>query len=189
MKITTPKLPRTRVNGNGIHGNGAKNGHAAAAQNSELADLRGQMAAIRKSQAVIEFDLDGTILTANDNFLSVSATRSTRSKAAITACSSNRTYRHSAAYRQFWVGLNRRRIRQLGRVQTNWERGSEVWIQASYNPIFDPQWASVCKVVKFATDITARKAQERRLSRPDRRHQQVAGGDRIQSRRHDHHRQ
>ena len=66
--------------------------------------------------------------------------------------------------------------------------GREVWIQASYNPILDPN-GKPFKVVKFATDITAQKDPEHGRCRKDRRDRQSPGGDRVQHGRHDHHRQ
>ena len=73
MKLNTPTLPRAKTNGarplNGRHDTNARGG-GAAQRDLELMELRGQLAAINKAQAVIEFDLTGTVLHANDNFLS-----------------------------------------------------------------------------------------------------------------------
>ena len=145
------------------------------------------MSAIGRAQAVIEFKMDGTIVTANENFLAPWATRWPRSRASITACSSSRpsaTARTIASSGPASAAANSR-PREYKRIGKG---GKEVWIQASYNPILDEN-GKPFKVVKFATDVTAQKLQERRPRRPDRRDRQGAGGDRVQHGRHDHHRQ
>ena len=74
MKLSTPRIPHTKTNGSrGITGKNGVNGksNGSASHDLELMDLRGQLAAINKAQAVIEFDLAGIVLNANDNFLSV----------------------------------------------------------------------------------------------------------------------
>ena len=96
-------------------------------------------------------------------------------------------YRQSAEYQEFWAKLNRGEY-QAAEYKRIGKGGKEVWIQASYNPILDSN-GKPFKVVKYATDVTAAEAAERRLSGPDRRDRQVAGGDRIQDGRHHHHRE
>ena len=132
-------------------------------QKAQDADCAGKIDAIGRSQAVIEFELDGTIITANENFLRAWATGSTRSRAGITACSSSRPTRASAEYASSGpsCGAASSRAAQYKRIGKG---GKEVWIQASYNPIFDLN-GRPCKVVKFATDITQRKEQNRALAR------------------------
>lgn len=124
-------------------------------QKRKNADLEGQLSAIRKSQAVIEFDLDGNILTANDNFLgavgySLEEVRGKHHRIFV-----DPGYASSAAYTGFWGEL-KRGIFKAGEFKRVTKDGSEVWIQASYNPIMDASGRPV-KVVKFATDVTAEK--------------------------------
>ena len=126
---------------------------------SELQDLRGQIAAIGKSSAVIEFKLDGTILTANDNFLK------TRRLHAATKCKGKHhsmfvdpAYARSAEYRQFWEKLGRGEF-DAGHYKRIAKGGKEIWIQASYNAILDRSGRPF-KVVKFASDITEQKMRD-----------------------------
>ena len=115
-----------------------------------------------------------------------SAIRSKRSKATITRCSSMPDYRQSPEYRLFWEKLGRGEY-DAGQYKRIGKGGRDVWIQASYNPIFEQRQAF--KVVKFATDITQQKLQQRRLRGPDRGHRQGAGRDRVHPRRQDRRRQ
>ena len=87
----------------------------------------------------------------------------------------------------FWANLNRGEF-QAAEYKRIGKGGREVWIQASYNPILDRDGKPV-QVIKFATDITAQENPQHGGCRQDRRHRPRAGGDRIQSRRHHHHRQ
>ncbi len=97
-------------------------------------DAAGQIAAIGKSQAVIEFQMDGTIIQANDNFLKRWATHSTKSRADITACSSMRPPQSRVS--RVLGRLNRGEY-QAAEYKRIGKGGREVWIQASYNPILD----------------------------------------------------
>jgi len=162
MKLSTPTLPRTRANGshrtNGKtspNGNGNANGNGSAHHKQELIELRGQLAAINKAQAVIEFDLAGTVLNANDNFLSVLGYKLEEIKGRHHSMFVEPAYRESAEYKQFWRDLNEGKF-QAAEYKRIGKGGKEVWIQASYNPIFDEQ-GKPFKVVKFATDVTASK--------------------------------
>ena len=96
-----------------------------------------QAAAIGKSQAVIEFDMDGTIITANENFLNALGYRLEEIQGKHhSACSSTPAERDSAEYREFWAKLNRGEF-QAAEYKRVGKGGKEVWIQASYNPILD----------------------------------------------------
>jgi methyl-accepting chemotaxis protein len=119
----------------------------------EYADLKGQLAAIRKSQAVIEFDLDGTILWANDNFLNTLGYQLEEIRGQHHRIFVEPAERESADYTAFWRALNRGEFqaRQFKRVGKG---GKVIWIEASYNPILGPDGKPV-KVVKYATNITA----------------------------------
>jgi len=117
------------------------------------ADYEGQIAAIGESQAVIEFNLDGTIITANPNFLNAMGYALDEIKGKHHRMFVDPDYARSSEYEKFWQSL------RSGQFFTNeYKRlgkgGKEVWIQASYNPIFDPSGRPF-KVVKYAADITA----------------------------------
>jgi methyl-accepting chemotaxis protein len=121
----------------------------------ERADFAGKVAAISKSQAVIEFNLDGTIITANDNFLNTIGYRLDEVQGKHHGMFVEPDYRHSADYKEFWAKLNRGEF-QAGEYKRVGKGGKEIWIQASYNPILDLNGKPV-KVVKFASDVTAAK--------------------------------
>src|SRR5262249_6848938 len=115
--------------------------------------LQGQISAIGKAQAVIEFKLDGTILTANENFLKTVGYRLEEIQGQHHGMFVEPVYRASDEYRRFWEKLGRgeydaNQYKRLGKG------GREIWIQASYNPIFDSS-GKPYKVVKYATDISA----------------------------------
>ncbi|RIK98893.1 MAG: chemotaxis protein [Proteobacteria bacterium] len=117
------------------------------------ADFEGQIAAIHKSQAIIEFAADGTILTANDNFLAALGYRLDEVAGRHHGMFVEPEYRDSDAYRAFWDRLRRGEY-QSDEFKRIGKGGKAVWIQASYNPIPDAA-GHVVKVVKFATDVTA----------------------------------
>jgi len=119
------------------------------------ADQAGQIAAIHRTQAVIEFDLQGTILTANQNFLDAMGYTLAEIQGRHHSLFMEPAEAAQEAYRQFWRRLARGEA-QAAEFRRLGKGGREVWIQATYNPILDPAGRPV-KVVKFATDVTARK--------------------------------
>lgn len=119
------------------------------------ADYEGQLAAISKAQAVIEFNLDGTIITANDNFLNCLGYSLAEVQGNHHRLFVDPTYAASTEYSQFWDALQNGEF-QAAEFKRFGKGGKEIWIQASYNPIFD-QDGRPFKVVKFATDITEAK--------------------------------
>jgi methyl-accepting chemotaxis protein len=127
----------------------------------EILDMRGQLAAISKAQAVIEFDLDGTIRAANENFLSTMGYTLDEVAGRHHRMFVDPAYAEGAEYREFWDGLNRG-LYSAGEFRRIAKGGREVWIQASYNPIFDMSGRAF-KVVKYATDITAQVHDRQRL--------------------------
>ncbi len=135
----------------------------AAEPSEELVELRGQLEAIGKLQAVIEFNLDGTIVTANDNFLKTLGYTLDEITGRHHSLFVDATYRESNDYRQFWRDLNDGRA-QSGDFKRIGKGGREVWISAIYSPIRDISGRPV-KVVKFASDITSRKQAEADASR------------------------
>ncbi|QDP23270.1 PAS domain-containing methyl-accepting chemotaxis protein [Bradyrhizobium cosmicum] len=116
------------------------------------ADLAGQIEAIGKAQAVIEFNMDGTIITANANFLGALGYSLAEIKGHHHSMFVDPAERDSAAYREFWAALNRGQY-QAAEYKRIGKGGKEVYIQASYNPILDLN-GKPFKVVKYATDTT-----------------------------------
>jgi methyl-accepting chemotaxis protein len=125
-------------------------------QKAQDADREGQIDAIHKAQAVIAFNLDGTIIEANENFLSVVGYTSPEIVGQHHGLFVEPTLRASPAYAEFWAKLRQGEY-QKGQFKRIGKGGREVWIEASYNPIFDASGRPY-KVVKFATDITAQIA-------------------------------
>lgn len=121
-------------------------------QKLRTVDLSGQIAAIGKSQAVIEFNMDGSIRTANDNFLHTLGYSMSEIQGRHHSMFVQPAERDSTAYRDFWAALNRGEY-QAAEYKRIGKGGKEVWIQASYNPILDLN-GKPFKVVKYATDIT-----------------------------------
>ncbi|MGH8088191.1 MAG: methyl-accepting chemotaxis protein, partial [Stenotrophomonas sp.] len=121
-------------------------------QMMQAADFAGQLAAINKSQAVIEFSLDGRILGANENFFATTGYTLDEVRGQHHAMFVEPEYRQSEEYRAFWQKLGRGEY-DAGQYRRIGKGGREIWIQASYNPILDLN-GRVIKVVKYATDIT-----------------------------------
>ena len=115
----------------------------------------GQIAAIGRAQAVIEFNLDGTIITANEISSARSAIRWPKSRASITACSWRPPSATAAPIGNSGPSLNRGEF-QAAEYKRFGKGGKEIWILASYNPILDDT-GKPFKVVKFATDVSAQK--------------------------------
>ncbi|WP_341909507.1 methyl-accepting chemotaxis protein [Ferrovibrio terrae] len=118
-------------------------------------DLRAQFDAINKAQAVIEFDLTGKILHANENFLNALGYTLDEVKGQHHSLFVDPAYRASAEYRDFWAKLGRGEY-DAGQYRRIGKGGKEIWIQATYNPIFNSS-GKPYKVVKFASDITEQK--------------------------------
>jgi methyl-accepting chemotaxis protein len=121
-------------------------------QKLKNADLSGQIDAIGKSQAVIEFNMDGTIIAANENFLGAMGYTLGEIRGKHHSLFVEPSERESAEYREFWASLNRGRY-QAAEYKRIGKNGKEVYIQASYNPILDLN-GKPFKVVKYATDTT-----------------------------------
>ena len=124
------------------------------------ADYEGQIAAVSKSQAVIQFNMEGTIMDANENFLSVMGYRLEEIKGKHHSMFVEPAYQSSPDYARFWDSLRRGEY-QAAEYKRIGKGGKEVWIQASYNPILDLN-GKPFKVVKYATDLTEQKAQKKR---------------------------
>lgn len=122
------------------------------AQKRANAEYESKVSAMSKAQAVIEFDMSGHILSANENFLATVdyALEDVVGQHHRMFCESH--YADSPAYRKFWQKLNRGEF-DTGRYQRAGNNGKVIWLQATYNPILDLN-GKPYKVVKFATDIT-----------------------------------
>lgn len=118
-------------------------------------DYAGQIAAIQKSQAVAEFEMDGTIITANENFLRVMGYTLAEVKGRHHSMFVDEFTRSGAEYREFWARLNRNEY-QTGEYKRLGKGGKEVWIQATYSPIVDKAGIPF-KVVQYANDVTKTK--------------------------------
>lgn len=123
-------------------------------QQRQNANAHGQLEAISKVQAIIEFELDGTIIKANDLFLRAVGYTSEEIVGRHHSMFVRPEERNDPSYAQFWRDLasGKNDAGQYLRIGKN---GREVWIEASYNPIFDAAGRPF-KVVKYATDITRR---------------------------------
>ena len=120
-----------------------------------LTDLEGQVAAINRAQAVIEFDLEGTVIHVNDNFLAVMGYSRDEVVGRHHRMFVDARYAQSPAYEAFWAKLGQAEY-HAGEFSRRSKDGREVWIQASYNPILDRQGRPY-KVVKYALDVTQKK--------------------------------
>nr|WP_061240154.1 PAS domain-containing methyl-accepting chemotaxis protein [Pseudomonas composti] len=112
------------------------------------------MTALNRSTAVIEFNPSGEVLAANDNFLSVMGYRpqDVIGRHHRLFCAPEETT--GSGYQQFWQQLNRGEYCS-GRFQRRNREGKVIWLEASYNPVFDTR-GRLYKIVKFASDITAK---------------------------------
>ncbi|MCJ2075623.1 PAS domain-containing methyl-accepting chemotaxis protein [Methylobacterium sp. E-016] len=133
------------------------------AQVQRSIDQEGQLAALNRSQAVIEFALDGTVLTANPNFLGTLGYQLHEIRGQHHSLFVDANERKEETYRSFWADLGQGKFKS-GEFRRIAKDGHEVWIQATYNPISDRDGISF-KVVKFATDITAQVHERHRRAR------------------------
>ena len=127
----------------------AQNVTARRLANSEN---RGKLAAINQSTGSIEFNLDGTIIKANDNFLKVLGYSAEEIDGWHHSMLCEPDYVNSKGYKEFWERLNRGEFIS-GEVRRLGKGGKEIWLQATYNPIKDYD-GNIFKVVKYATDVT-----------------------------------
>ncbi|WP_239159879.1 methyl-accepting chemotaxis protein [Virgisporangium ochraceum] len=121
----------------------------------QVAELRGKSAAIDRAQAVIEFGLDGTIITANENFLHLMGYSLADVVDQHHRMFVDETYAESPEYAQFWQRLAEGQY-QSGEYKRLGRGGKEVWLRATYNPILDLEGRPF-KVIKYALDVTASK--------------------------------
>jgi PAS domain S-box-containing protein len=127
----------------------------------QAAEYEGVVYAIRQALAVVEFDMDGHILTANDSFLALTGYRLDELQGRHHSVLCQPEEAASAACQTFWSDLRAGRF-QTGEFLRTGKDGRQVWIQAVYNPILDLD-GKPCKVVKLASDVTSRKRMEQDL--------------------------
>ncbi len=144
------------------------------AQKLRALDARGQLAALDHAQAVIEFDLTGKILTANENFLSALGYELSEVVGRHHSIFVRPGERGTPAYARLWEQLAAGQHQEAEYCRVT-KSGAEIWIQATYNPILDARGRPY-KVVKFATDITARK---RAVQQFQAAVGELAGGDLV----------
>ena len=125
------------------------------------ADFEGQLAAISKAQAVVEYDLDGTIRSVNDNFSSLLGYSGGETRGKHHSMMVDATTSGSAEYRAVWAKLARGEP-EAGRFKRVAKGGREVWLQTSYNPILDASGRPF-KVVEYASDVTAQMQMSQQL--------------------------
>ena len=127
------------------------------------ADAGNTLKAIERAFAVIEFDLSGTILRADETFLAVMGyDEPAELVGQHHAIFCGKAFAASAAYRQFWEQLGEGRFQQGEFVRVR-KDGREVWLQASYNPIMDLS-GEPCRIVKYAFDVTDQVMLERAVT-------------------------
>ncbi|WP_244631259.1 methyl-accepting chemotaxis protein [Aureimonas sp. ME7] len=145
--LVTPLRERGRITGFGVEWANAKERLANI-------DYSAQIAAIHRSQLVIEFRVDGTIAAVNDNFLQATGYARSELIGRNHSILVGAQERAGAAYAEFWEALRAGRF-QASEFRRVAKDGSDLWIQGSYNPILDAN-GKVAKIVQFATDVTTR---------------------------------
>jgi methyl-accepting chemotaxis protein len=125
-------------------------------------EFEAKVSAIDRGQAVIEFNLDGHVLTANRNFLAAMGytLREIQGQHHSIFCTGE--YTQSEEYRDFWLKLNEGEF-VSGRFHRIGKFNRDVWIQATYNPIFDLN-GKIMKIVKYAHDVTSEVLLEKRIA-------------------------
>jgi methyl-accepting chemotaxis protein len=131
---------------------GNRRGKVRRRADEAAAGRAAQLDAINRSQAVAEFALDGTVLSANENFLQALGYSADEIQGKHHSMFVEPEYAQSPQYRQFWDKLNRGEY-DAGQYRRIGKGGKEVWIQATYNPVMDEAGHPV-RIVKFAIDIT-----------------------------------
>ena len=152
MKLATPMINRhSALNVTGRIATKNGNGHGGHSNDLELMELRGQLAAINKAQAVIEFNLDGTVSMANENFLKVLGYSLDEIQGKHHSMFVEPAYRDSPEYKQFWRDLNDGKF-QAAEYKRIGKGGREIWVRASYNPVLDGRGAVMDVPCHFLTE-------------------------------------
>ncbi|AYD03510.1 bifunctional diguanylate cyclase/phosphodiesterase [Neorhizobium sp. NCHU2750] len=121
-------------------------------------EYQGQIAAIHNAQCVISFELDGTIIDANENFLNATGYRFGEVRGQHHRMFVTADHARSEEYSDFWADLATGRHR-AGEYKRIGKDGRELWLQATYNPILDMDGRPF-KIVKYATDVTEQKLRQ-----------------------------
>ena len=125
-------------------------------------DVEARVNAVDRAQAVVEFDLDGIVLTANENFLRTMGYTLREVTGQDHSMFCDDAYRVSDEYRDFWLRLAKGEV-IAGRFHRTGKFGRDVFLQATYNPVLDLHGVPV-RVVTYAYDVTAAVVQERRVT-------------------------
>ncbi|MBK5342596.1 PAS domain S-box protein [Pseudomonas sp. TH49] len=128
-----------------------------------ITEQNGLLEAINRSMAVIEFDLDGVVLKANDNFLKTMGYRAEQVIGQPHRLFCTPEFGRSAQYTELWSRLKNGQF-QSGTFERVDSKGQPIWLEANYNPVYDAS-GRLCKVVKFATDVTTRVEQHEQDAR------------------------
>jgi methyl-accepting chemotaxis protein len=131
-------------------------------QKTLAAESKGKLDAIGRSQAVIEFDMRGNVLAANENFLRTLGYTEDEVVGQHHSMFCDGGLVKSSAYRHFWANLAQGQF-QHGRFRRRGKHDADIWIQATYNPILDVN-GKPYKVVKFAMDVTEQVHREELVS-------------------------
>jgi len=134
----------------------------ASSGGASASEIRAKVDALDRVQAIIEFELDGTILTANENFCAAMGYSLGEIQGRHHSMFAEPEYAASPEYRAFWDKLRRGEF-ETGEFKRLAKGGREIWIQASYNPVLDENGRPY-KVVKFATDVTEQKIRNADMS-------------------------
>ncbi len=128
---------------------------ASGAADADTADLKGKLAALDKSQAMIEFNIDGSVIAANNNFLNTMGYAPAEITGQHHSMFVSPEFRNTSEYRAFWAKLSRGEA-ESAEYPLLAKNNREVWLQAAYTPLFDDR-GQVQKVIMFASDITGQK--------------------------------
>lgn len=125
-------------------------------------EVQSRADAIDRSMAVIEFDLEGTVLAANDNFLRTTGYTRREILGQHHSMFCHPDYLVTREYRDFWLRLGQGEF-LAGEFHRVGKFGREIWLQATYNPVFDLNGNPV-RVVKFAQDVTDQVQLKQRIA-------------------------
>jgi len=128
-----------------------------ASKKTKVSESENMLSALNRSQAIIEFDIQGNVLKANDNFLKATGYSAEEVQNRHHSLFCDPEYANSNDYKNFWAKLGRGEF-ETGEFRRLGKGGKEIWILASYNPVQNES-GQFYKVIKIATDITQSKAE------------------------------
>jgi len=161
MKLNTPTLLRAKTNGSRhLNGRTGTNGKvkSSATNANELAELRGQLAAIHKAQAVIEFDLAGMIVSVNELYLKLLGYTLEEIHGKHYSVLLDSSVEGRAKFEQVWLQAVGGKV-QTAETKRVTKDGRTLWLEAAYTPVFDHQ-GKIFRVIGMAMDVTAAKKLE-----------------------------